>query len=473
MLYRAPFSCFKALLLMSLFSTSMSLFSQTCASNRDAWDWTVPVSQTVYLNDSGVIARAVNLPYYAFDGFATNLNDPSGPDVLPANGWVLLFRSFGNPACGTNMPYFILYNRYHGLLRVFFYNHLTSQTFSFGQVNLDETNTSDASLLNFDGGDLSHSIVTVNQIGPDQWSYADFKLTTYDPNPHTDATLNFNVNGITSTSLSLSGGLSLNQVEGDAQVAGLVSKTNGAINAFTTDFKTVTSAAQALNNQASKSGNANSWWAPTVKAITGGGVAFAAGDIWGVLGFVKSFLGGGQTKAPPMHFQGQIQATGTLQTTGQVYQFILRVPGQPHSNPNDLSLPLYDTKLGVFNPTVPDVNRYEQVGDCGTDILCIYNNPRVYESAAPLSIQLNPNILTDATVTVAGGFTFAGSAPIFTNQTQATSPNVSLDMSSQSMDDPQEIAIKITIQPNSAPSGQEPITIMKTYFVNVTDAGFR
>ncbi|HEX3585706.1 MAG TPA: hypothetical protein VH024_06900, partial [Candidatus Angelobacter sp.] len=106
---------------MSLFSTSMPLFSQTCASNRDPWDWTVPVSQTVYLNDGGVIPRAVNLPYYAFDGFATNLNDPSGPDVLPADGWVLLFRSFGNPACGTNMPYFVLYNRYHGLLRVFFY----------------------------------------------------------------------------------------------------------------------------------------------------------------------------------------------------------------------------------------------------------------------------------------------------------------------------------------------------------------
>jgi hypothetical protein len=471
MLHRAPFSCFKALLLMSLFSTSMPLFSQTCASNRDAWDWTVPVSQTVYLNDSGVIARAVNLPYYAFDGFATNLNDPSGPDVLPANGWVLLFRSFGNPACGTNMPYFILYNRYHGLLRVFFYNHLTSQTFSFGQVNLDETNTSDASLLNFDGGDLNHSLITVDQIGPDQWSYADFKLTTYDPNSHTDATLNFNVNGITSTSLTLTGGISLNQVEGEAQVAGLFNKTNSAINAFNTDFKTVATAAKTLNDEANH--NSTTWWAQAIHVITNNGSAFAAGDIWGALGFVKSFLGGGQTKAPPMHFQGQIQATGTLQTTGQVYQFILRVPGQPHSNPNDLSLPLYDTKLGVFNPTIPDVNRYEQVGDCGTDILCIYNNPKVYESATPLSIQLNPNILTDATVTVAAGFTFAGSAPVFTNQTQATSANVSLDMSSQSMDDPQEIAIKITIQPNSAPPGQEPITIMKTYFVYVTDAGFR
>src|SRR5215467_7021001 len=100
---------YRKLLLMSMLFTTMSLFSQTCASNRDPWDWTANVSQLVYLNDGGVIARAVNLPYYAFDGFATNLNDPAGADVLPANGWVLLFRSFGTSSCGTNMPYFILY----------------------------------------------------------------------------------------------------------------------------------------------------------------------------------------------------------------------------------------------------------------------------------------------------------------------------------------------------------------------------
>lgn len=462
---------FKVLLLMSMLSTGMSLFSQTCASNRDPWDWTANVSQLVYLNDGGVIARAVNLPYYAFDGFATNLNDPTGPDVLPANGWVLLFRSFGTPSCGTNMPYFILYNRYLGLLRVFFYNDLTSQTFSFGQVTLDETNTSSTSLLNFDGGSANNSLITVSDIGPDQWSYADFKLVTYDSNPHTDATLTFNVNGITSTSLTLTGSVALNQVESDAHVAGIVDKTTSGIKAFGSDFKSVTSSAKTLNDLANK--NSGAWWAPTVKAITNNGVSLVAGGVYGILGFVSSFLGGGQTKATPMHFQGQIQATGTLQTTGQVYQFILRVPGQPHSNPNDLSLPIYDTTLGVFNPTIPDVNRYEQVEDCGTDILCIYSNPKIYETATPLTIQFNPNVLTDATVTVAAGYTFLSGPPIFVAQTQVTSPSVSLDVSGQATEDPQAIAIQITIQPNSAPAGQPPLTILQTYSVFPNDAGFR
>lgn len=457
-------------LLLGTLLTSLSLFSQTCASNRDAWDWTVQVAQTVYLNDGGVVARAVNLPYFAFDGFATNLNDPSGVDIEPTDGWVLLFRSFGTPACGTNMPYFILYNRYNGILRVFFYNDLTSQTFSFGQVTLNESNTTSTALLDFDGGDSNNNLVTVNQIGPDQWSYADFKLVTYDPGSHTDATLNFNVNGITSTSLTLTGGIALNQVESDAQVAGLISRTSSAVSAFNTDFKSVASAAKTLNDQASK--NSGSWWAPIIKTITNSGSGFVAGDIFGVLGFVTSFLGGGKTKASPMHFQGQIQATGTLQTTGQVYSFILRVPGQPHSNPNDLSLPLYDSTLGVFNAGVPDVNRYEIVGDCGTDILCIYSNPKLYQSSTPLSIQFNPTILTDATVNVSAGFTFLNGPPVFVNQTQVTSPNVSLDLSGQFQDDPDQVAIKITIQPNSAPTGQEPITIMKTYPVLVTDQGF-
>src|SRR6266576_402661 len=87
----------RTFLLLATVTSSVSLFSQTCASNRDTWDWTVPVSQLVYINDGGVVARAVSLPYFAFDGFATTLNVPTGPDILPTNGWVLLFRSFGTP----------------------------------------------------------------------------------------------------------------------------------------------------------------------------------------------------------------------------------------------------------------------------------------------------------------------------------------------------------------------------------------
>lgn len=467
---RALPNTYQKLLLLAVLATAMSGFSQTCASNRDPWDWTIPVSQTVYLNDGGVIPRAVNLPYYAFDGFATNLNDPDGPDVLPVDGWVLLYRSFGNPSCGTNMPYFILYNRYHGILRVFFYNDLTTQTFTFGQFTLGETNTTDASLLNFDGGDLNHNLITVDQIGPDQWSYADFSLTTYDPNSHTDATLNFNVNGITDTSLTLSGGLTLDQVEQDAQVAGAYDKTKNAIGAFNSNFKTIAGAAKTMNDQASK--NQGTWWANAVKTITSDGLVFAAENLWGVAGFINSFLGGGQTKAPPMHFQGQINATGTLQSTSEVYSFILRVPGEPHSNPNDLSLPIYDTKLGVFNAGVPDINRYEIIGDCGTDLLCIFSNPKDYESSAPLTVQLNPNILTDATVTVSAAYTFDGSSPSTVAETQATGSTVSLNLSGQFNDDPSGVAVKLTIQPNSAPAGQPPITVIKNYPVFVTDQGF-
>lgn len=472
MFFRSLPKSFKTLLSPALLLCAISAFAQTCAPNRDAWDWTIPVSQTVYLNDGGVIPRAVNLPYYSVDGFATNLNIPSGPDVLPANGWVLLFRSFGNSSCGTNMPYFILYNRYHGILRVFFYNDLTTQTFSFGQVTLSESNTTDASLLNFDGGDLNHDLVTVDRIGPDQWSYADFSLTTYDPTDHTNATLNFDLNGITDTSLTFSGTLTLDQVEQSAQVAGAYDLTKNSISAFSSNFNSIASAAKTMNDQATNKNNQGTWWANAINSITHSGVLFAAADLWGVAGFIHTFLGGGQTQAPPMHFEGQINATGTLQSTTEVYQFILRVPGEPHSDPNDLSLPIYDTKLGVFNAGVPDINRYEVIGDCGTDLLCIYSNPRDYESSTPLTIQLNPDILTDATVTVSAAYTFDGSAPSTVAQTQATSSTVSLDLSGMFNSDPSGVAVMLAIVPNSAPAGQEPITVIVTYPVFVTDQGF-
>lgn len=37
----------------------------------------------------------------------------------PNNGWTLIQRDFGEPGRFINHPYFILYNRYTGILRIF------------------------------------------------------------------------------------------------------------------------------------------------------------------------------------------------------------------------------------------------------------------------------------------------------------------------------------------------------------------
>lgn len=441
-----------------------------CVSNRDsAWDWTVPVAQTVYLNDSsGIVPRAVNLPYYDVTGFATNLDIPGSVDVLPSDGWELLYRSFGNSTCGVNVPYFILYNRFNGLLRLFFYNHITNQTFSSGKITLEETSSSltplsATPLLSFDGGDPNHPLMTVDSVGPDSWSYADFSLTFYDPNPVRDATLEFKIDGVTSTNLQLTGNISLDQVLNSAHVSGTVDPT-GAIKAADSNYRTLTAAETDLNKAATSSANKGQWWVPAVSTVAQGVKLVSV--VSAVAGFIESFIGGGKTQAPPMHFQGQIEASGTLTTQVNLSQLIMRVPGAPHSTLNDDALPFKDLPLGVFQANIPVVNT-QIVSTCpGVQLICNTRPDMVLQSETPLVINFNPNSTSGATVYVTWGWTFAGQSPVSGPETLVTGNRVSLNLGGRFKVAPVGIFIKLRIIPASAPSGQDPIVVLKTFGIN-------
>ena len=44
-----------------------------------------------------------------------------GEDYSPTEGWVLLKKDFGCSGGGIDYPYFILYNKYRGVIRLFMY----------------------------------------------------------------------------------------------------------------------------------------------------------------------------------------------------------------------------------------------------------------------------------------------------------------------------------------------------------------
>jgi hypothetical protein len=453
-----------------------NLQGQTCVSNRGStWDWTIPVAQTVYLNgSSGIVARAVNLPYYDVEGFATNLNIPGSVDVFPSDGWELLYRSFGNPSCGVNVPYFILYNRFNGLLRLFFYNHITDQTFSSGEITLAETSgsltpLSATPLLSFDGGDPTHPLMTVDSVGPDAWSYADFSVTFFDPSPVRDATLEFKIDGVTSTNLHIDGNLTLDQVLSNAHVSGTVDLT-GAVKAADSNYRTFTAAQTDLNKAANSSANRGQWWVPVVSTLAKG--ANLASTVSAVAGFIESFIGGGKTQAPPMHFQGQIQATGTLTTVVNLTQLIMRVPGAPHSNLNDDALPFNDLPLGVFQANIPVVDGHFESGGC-IQITCITGKGMILQSETPLVIHFNPNSTSGASVHVTWGWTFAGQSPSSGPETLVTGNSVSLNLGGRFTVAPIGIFIKLRIIPASAPLGQDPIVVLKTFPVFINNLGIQ
>lgn len=455
---------------------SPALFAQTCVSNRnDVWDWTIQVSQALYLNGpSGVVTRAVNLPYYSTDDDTVNLNLATGADVQPSDGWALLYRSFGNSSCGVNMPYFILYNRYNGLLRLFYHDDVSSNTFTSGKVLLSEISGGTAAvtaapMLSFDGGDINDPLITLNKVTPGFWSYADFSLATYDPAPVADATLKFAVNGVTTQSLTISGGISLDQVEQASHAAGTIDPV-GAVKAADSNYRTLIDARNDLQKAHDTAGNAGAWWLPAVGLLASGANLFSG--VAAVAGFIQAFHGGGKSQTPAMHFQGQTSLTGQITSEASLGEIIMRVPGAPHSNPNDDALPFSDVPLGVFKATIPLVNSFFQRGTC-LQITCIVNNGKVYQSASPLIVQFNPNALSGATTYVSWGWTFLSDGPSFSDEVLVTGTTVTFNLSGRFTADPSGVAIKIRTVPSSAPTGQDPVVVMKVFPAAISFLGTR
>lgn len=102
-------------------------YGQSCPvrSTPTTWDWRGSGDYTFYLNGSlynpvgGVVKR--KSPWFDVN---TNENvaafrDQNPKDYEPSGGWVLLQRDFGTPGRFINHPYFVLYNKYTGILRIF------------------------------------------------------------------------------------------------------------------------------------------------------------------------------------------------------------------------------------------------------------------------------------------------------------------------------------------------------------------
>ena len=116
------------LLLVCLFGYINGYSQHLCeaqATSTTGWDWRGSTDYTFYLygsrylNSGGVVKK--KSPWYD-----TNTNEnvsafryENPKNYEPNQGWILIQRDFGAPGRFINHPYFILYNRYAGILRVF------------------------------------------------------------------------------------------------------------------------------------------------------------------------------------------------------------------------------------------------------------------------------------------------------------------------------------------------------------------
>lgn len=165
----------------------------TTDPNRDPnWDfWTNREYIFNYYRD-GVVRETTptRLPYYIQTHPTSDAN--WNPDVLPADGWMLVLRDFGTPSQAPVMPYFALYNKYRGILRLFILNayHLQQSQYATSlQLFNPSQDAYRIALLTFPAEskcflkdyDSGQQIYTLSNMPMYGWSHYDFILSGYDP----------------------------------------------------------------------------------------------------------------------------------------------------------------------------------------------------------------------------------------------------------------------------------------------------
>ncbi|WNG16866.1 hypothetical protein [Cystobacter fuscus] len=327
------------------------------------WDWTGSgPGHTMYYSVNGSTPLRldnVQLPFYT----AGHPLSTDQKDMYKQDGWVLAYRDFGTPTDAPAMPFFALYNKYRGTLRVMFYN-APNVAYSFYRVDLAFRSTSaTGALLTFSDSqkattgdyDKAKRDSFMGRIAQFRgWAYADFTVFGYDPNLHPDSKFRLEIWGIDEGQIQLnSTQFTLSEVVTDANPSASGNGGANLMDAFNKGqkfYNNVGSVKKSLQDVVTKTPG-NPWWKQTVQSVLGSSIATVAPYIGGLIGFVSSFIGGKSKPAPrePLNFQGSLQMSGTISTTRQIFATDLALVQGPTAP--DFYRPLNPITWGLFNLT--------------------------------------------------------------------------------------------------------------------------
>ncbi|WP_461642624.1 hypothetical protein [Labilibaculum euxinus] len=297
-------------------------------------------------------------------------------DYKMINGWVLLYNTFSNQGISAlENPYFILYNKYRGIMRIYTYittPFVTTSTHLNDGLFLNSNHSS--SIFNFMGADLidgSERKSAYKQVQPktltgsapvasNRWYMVEYELA-YDDNlkniPYNEqllvwylgysnisqVTLNGNINGKIESASGSKGNL-LDEILEVGEKFGIV-----AISGFGKNF---------LNNKLTNgSTGENKFNIPgdiyndAIKGLSkgvSGGINSIPGSI---MNFFSAMIGGSSDKPVKLNFNAEMELSGDISTYGALpgSPCSFYVPGTiiPISAPG--YIPAYNSSLGVFN----------------------------------------------------------------------------------------------------------------------------
>jgi hypothetical protein len=343
----------------------VSHFSIYAPFEERDWDWTLNQNYPLvmfYNNQLAVIQEENNLPYYS--GYGPAYNDlgtsTDRMDIWQKDGWALVAKDFGhvdglgNPLrAPRSYPFFMLYNRARGVLRLFYYYPQVEQPFTMAKLTLSHLtgkssymtfeNSKFQSLDNYD--DVSNkSMCVIAELQRGAWNYADFILAGYDPNignndvDHLDANFRILIEGaeLSSGTIGLIGKISLKQMLGESSI-----RTQG--------FGDTIGAGKEAWGYYKNADNAADWLAESMGWGAFSGPAIPA--MIGAAGFVKSLIGSRNSHSTPLNLEGDIVLNGDIkfETLYNIGDIVMGIPGSPRSaGDNVMYGSIFDHPLGLF-----------------------------------------------------------------------------------------------------------------------------
>lgn len=338
-------------------------------------------------------------------GTGTAISDDMLNDYHQADGWVLLYNTF-NTQTTPGTYYFVLYNKFRGLVRLYYYNPQNSTTFAnqsvINTLALDGTNAGQSHLLNFAAQDIvdlgvNSRFATTAQKGgasPDTWYAFQYELA-YDPGVTSQSFQNLYLRwpfqGLDVKELSVDGKIQ-GDITGTITVPGAnISLTTGASNVINSSGGT-----QVIEGAGDADGLLASLGQAAVDGIKGAITDGVSGVIKGVL----SGIFGSDPNQPNTHLQvnENVSLKGTLSSSAPLRSLLFYVPGTNQTGATGYN-PADNTALGVFYlSSAPTYARTKYYSGNGTTVptTTYFVTPDAADNEARL--VFNPAVLASASI---------------------------------------------------------------------------
>ncbi|MDZ7725418.1 MAG: hypothetical protein U5R06_22005 [candidate division KSB1 bacterium] len=371
------------------------------------WDWYSDNSMTVDLYCQAGDYDDISMPW-SNGGHAIYevFLDNGYKDIYPADGWELLLRDFGTETRDAPWPYFILYNKYIGLLRLIYWGIPQGEGVSYATGTIqfidgyspifELSQLEQAGYLNDNSTqDKVEELYVISKFYPEHWNYFDFPVSGYDPEIYTnEVKVRIDIDLFSEFKVELAGSSAVN-IE-NSQLDVRPQTNNGLVTALTKtletgkkyytdiskEWKTLSDAQDEMSDilKWAKGISGQTWWTQiltNLSTINKASWIPALGPVAAIINFMS---GGGASNSNNLTAAvSLLPRTITLEgsfTKEWPYNGVsFYLPGCNVANPSqaisDNTLPIYDNPFGVFNmvekPTVDYGYQYSHSVD---DNLC-------------------------------------------------------------------------------------------------------